>query len=204
MAVILTSRHPNIQVYRFAKVAFGVSSSPFLLNATIRHHLTSTDMPRESAEKVLKSLYVDDYVGGDDSDDSVFEMYKNLKIFFINGGFNMRKWVSNSLVFQERIEKSVEDTKIQDDDQTFSSSLFESTKNPSTAKLNVLGVGWERQKDLLFLDLTSQLETINNGTITKRAILGATSKLYDPLGLLSPVIILSKIIFQAICKSKVD
>jgi len=56
----------------------------------------------------------------------------------------------------------------------------------------------------LFLDLASPLETINNGTITKRAILGATSKFYDPLGLLSPVIITSKIIFQAICKSKVD
>ena len=111
----------------------------------------------------------------------------------------MRKWVSNSLVLQERIEKSeeqspqasqiqgkaVEDPKIQDDDQTFSSSLFESTKNTTTAKLKVLGVGWDSQKDLLFLDLTSQLETVNNGTITKRAILGATSKLYDPLGLLS-------------------
>ena len=68
----VTRRHPNIQVYRFARVAFGVSSSPFLLNATIRHHLVSTDIPREFADKVLKSLYVDDFVGGDDSDDSVF------------------------------------------------------------------------------------------------------------------------------------
>ena len=70
----VTSRHPNIQVYTFARVTFGVSPSPFLLNAIIRHHLTSTDIPREFADKVLKSLYVDDFVGGDDSDDSVFEM----------------------------------------------------------------------------------------------------------------------------------
>ena len=75
----ITRRHPNIQVYRFARVAFGVSSSPFLLNATIRHHLTSTYIPREFVEKVFKSLYVDDFVDGDDSDDSVFEMYKKLK-----------------------------------------------------------------------------------------------------------------------------
>ena len=80
----------------------------------------------------------------------------------------------------------------------------ESEKNPCRERLKVLGVGWDNQRDLLFLDLASPLETINNGTITKRAILGATRKFYDPLGLLSPVIILSKIIFQTICKSKVD
>lgn len=102
----ITSSHPNLQVYQFARVAFGVSSSPFLLNATIRHHLTSADIPKEFAEKVLKGLYVDDFVGGDDSDNFVFEMYKNLKLSFKGGGFNMRKWVSNSEALQERIEQS--------------------------------------------------------------------------------------------------
>lgn len=56
---------------------------------------------------------------------------------------------------------------------------------------------------MLFLDLRSSLETINNGTVTKRVILCATSRLYDPLDLPSPVMILSKII-QTICKSKLD
>ena len=96
------SKHPHLQVYRFA---FGISSSPFLLNATIRHHLTSTDLPEEFVDCVLKSLYVDDFVGGEDSDDLVFEMFKNLKSSFKSGGFNMRKWVSNSTLVQKRIEE---------------------------------------------------------------------------------------------------
>jgi len=104
----VTSTHPNIQVYRFARVIFGVFPSPFLVNAIIRRHLTSIDIPREFADKVLKSLYVDDLVGGDDSDDSVFEMYKKLKSSFSDGGFNMRKWVSHSAALQERIEDSKE------------------------------------------------------------------------------------------------
>jgi len=122
--------------------------------------------------------------------------------------------VSNSAASQERIKdseeespqvcqiqsKSVEGPKVQDEDKTFASSLFESAKNPSTEKLKVLGIGWDNQRVLLSLD--SRLETINNGTITKGAIVGATSKFYEPLGLLSPVIILSKIICQNISKSK--
>ena len=210
----VTSRHPNIQVYRFARDAFHVSSSPFLLNATIRHHLTSNDISREFADKVLKSLYVASFVGGDVSDNCVFEMYKELKSSFIDAGFSMRKWVSNSAALQERIKdseeespqvcqiqsKSVEGPKVQEEDETFASSLFESAKNPSTEKPKVLDIGWDNHRVLLSLD--SRLETINNGTITKGAILGATSNFYDPLGLLSPAIILSKIIFQNICKSK--
>ena len=201
-------------MYRFAIVAFGVSSSPFLLNAAIRHHLTSADIPREFAERIRKSLYVDDFVSGDDSDNSVLEMYENLKSSFKNGGFNMRKWVSNSKVLQERIEQSespshqvssrfVKERPIQEEDETYSSSLFETAKNSTTSKLKVLGVGWDREKDFLLLDLTSALETDNTCLVTKRAILGTTSKLYDSLGLLSPVIILLKIIFQSICKTGV-
>ncbi|XP_068742363.1 uncharacterized protein [Montipora capricornis] len=210
------SKHPNLQVYRFARVAFGISSSPFLFNATIRHHLTSTDLPEEFVDFVLKGLFVDDFVGGEDSDDLVFEMFKNLKSSFKSGGFNMRKWLSNSTLVRKRIEeheresplnveistKPVEECKIQEEGQAFSSSQFRAKGNPCSVRCKVRGIGWDTESDMFSLNLASPIETNNGCPITKRSILAATSKLYDPLGILSPVIILCKIIFQSVRKSK--
>ncbi len=48
---------------RFTRVMFGVSCSPFLLNATLQHHLSKyTASHPETVKKLTISLYVDDVV----------------------------------------------------------------------------------------------------------------------------------------------
>ena len=60
---------------RFTRVVFGVSSGPFLLNATIKHHLEAY---RSSNPKIVESLshstYVDDIVAGVNSEDDAFTL----------------------------------------------------------------------------------------------------------------------------------
>ena len=36
----INSEDPNIVIYRFCRVIFGMNCSPFLLNATLKHHVT--------------------------------------------------------------------------------------------------------------------------------------------------------------------
>ena len=61
---------------------------------------------------------------------------------------------------------------------------------PCSGRCKVLGIGWDTESDMFSLNLASPMETNNGSPITKRSILAATSKLYDPLGILSPVLIL--------------
>ena len=50
----------NLQVFRFCKIPFGVVSSPFLLEATIVHHLKQTNTPL--ATSLQRDIYVDNVV----------------------------------------------------------------------------------------------------------------------------------------------
>ena len=47
----------NVQVLRFPRVPFGMISSPFLLAATIKHHLTKAASP--IAHQIADNMYVD-------------------------------------------------------------------------------------------------------------------------------------------------
>ena len=71
------NEHPNIFVKRFNRVVFGVTSSPFLLNATIRHHVTKYEVYHpQFVSDFLASLYMDDFKMGKDSVPEAFESYK--------------------------------------------------------------------------------------------------------------------------------
>lgn len=62
---------PNIDTFRFSRFVFGVSSSPFLLNATIQHHVEKYAEEQPTVVgKLLKSIYVDDVVGSSTRDPS--------------------------------------------------------------------------------------------------------------------------------------
>jgi len=61
---------PKVIVLRFARVVFGISSSPFLLNATVKPHLEGhKERDPEFVETFLRSIYVDDLSSGGDTDE---------------------------------------------------------------------------------------------------------------------------------------
>ena len=71
----------EIVTLRFTCVVFGVSSSPFLLNATIKHHMMkyATRYP-QFVQTFMQSIYVDDVSFGAEDDDSAFDLYLKSKL----------------------------------------------------------------------------------------------------------------------------
>lgn len=67
--------------------------------------------------------------------------------------------------------------------------------------MKTLGFGWNCDADNLIYHL-QPLPVPER--VTKRSVLSSVSRLFDPLGLLSPVIIKAKVFMQALWLSKVD
>ena len=95
-------------MYRFTHVVFGITSSLYHLNATIRYHLSKfrEKYPHIVDEVVLKSLYVDDFLGGADDIVGGAKLYRVITENMRDAGLNMRKWATNFSEFSAIIEKS--------------------------------------------------------------------------------------------------
>ena len=101
------SSNAKIIVLRFLRVVFGIISSPFLLNGTLRFHLEKYHNRWEQfVEKFLQDLYVDDSSSGFNSVEEAFEFYKKAKLIMHEGGFELRKWASNSKELMDLINGS--------------------------------------------------------------------------------------------------
>ena len=94
-------------------MVFGVSSSPFLLNATIHHHVKQyTETQPDLVEKLLQSTYVDDVVGGADDEEQAYQFYQGSKELLLDGSFNLRKFVTSSHSLQTKIDRREAETQL--------------------------------------------------------------------------------------------
>lgn len=71
---------PDVRILRFTRVVFRVSSSPFLLNVTIKYHLEQyLESHPDTIRSLLQSTYVKDVIAGPASEDEAFDLYTQAK-----------------------------------------------------------------------------------------------------------------------------
>ena len=82
----VTVDRPELQAYKFTRVVFGVSPSPYLLNATIDKHLSQfEDTHSSTVKKIRDSIYVDDIVTGFASVLEAFQFFEDSRSIFSRG-----------------------------------------------------------------------------------------------------------------------
>jgi hypothetical protein len=171
-------------VYRFTRVSFGLTVSPFLLSATIREHLSLYDT--KLAELIDKDLYmdnilinVDEMKKGETKPPTIEEICKQAKEIFQVAGMNLREFFCSK---PEAIEQ-------------FPSE--ELAQNQFETKL--LGIKWNVHSERLIFTWPVFI-----GKITKRNCLSQIAKFYDPLGLSSPALLPAKLFMRKVFEANLN
>ena len=128
---------------------------------------------------------MDDLISGAESIEQAIQLRDELTSLMSKGGFRFRKWCSNEL--------SVLDGLTPDLLGTTASHEFEAAANVKT-----LGICWEPPNDVF--RFTIAIPDVR--PYTKRTVLSTIAQLYDPLGLLSPIIVQAKILLQELWANK--
>ena len=208
---------PEIVTLRFTQVVFGVSSSPFLLNATINHHMeTYHSVDPHFVDKFLASIYVDDLVTGSTDVNSAFEFYKKSRQRLAVAGLRLRKFITNSEelqcliqqnesqsedwgVIQPRSETASRDEEVVthgEEDISYAKSSLGVENNEQQGLHKILGIQWNITHDEFQFDVRGVAVAMEGSEPTKRSVVSATAKFFDPLGVISPVTVLFKMFAQ--------
>ena len=186
-------------VYRFCRVVFGLNASPFLLNATLRHHFFKYNAIDEPfVRKMLESFYVDDLVSGESTTDKAYTLYEKAKDRLASGGFKLRKWLSNDKILLKRIEmkEGIDSVEGESDQISYAKSTLGATSKSGEHK--VLGLAWDNDRDVI----KSSFDVVQRAVewvATRRNVLRLLAGIFDPLGLISPILVELKILFQELC-----
>jgi hypothetical protein len=180
---ILFRFDPNspIDVYQFNRVCFGVSSSPYLAMRVVRQLAAdSRDSYPLAAYEAENHMYVDDYISSVDGVDTAEYTYKEMIAMFKSGGFNLVKWISNDNQLMSRIPSA------------HKSPLAIKFDDDPNADTKIVGMQWQPADDNFHFKINIDFPE----TCTKRSILSVTARLFDPLGLISPVVAYMKLLIQ--------
>ncbi|KAL5468691.1 hypothetical protein EMCRGX_G029798 [Ephydatia muelleri] len=83
---------------------------------------------------------------------------------------------------------------------THSEATLGVSQNPNGEEHKVLGVVWNPEADQLIFDVAKLAQLALDLHPTRRNLVSLIGKFYDPLGFLSPVIIISKVLLQKLCQ----
>ena len=173
-----TDPESKFNIYRFKTVLFGSVSSPFMLYAALHFHLQRHSSA--VANDIANNLYVDNVLTGCATEAEAIDYYTKARSILDKAKFNLRSWSSNS----EQVRQSAQRDNVADKNDT----------------IKVLGLLWHTRSDTI--SLASKI-TVEQYSITKRAILQSSSAIFDPLGLITPVTIQAKTL-QELWKTNVN
>ena len=169
----------GVKHMRFNRIVFGNTSSPFILNAIVKCHISNYS-DCEVVQDLKRDMYADNWFSGADSVEEVASKYSTAYNIMAEANMSLEKLSSNSVMVASKFSDKMQ---ILRDDEANS----------------VLGLKWSSHTDTFSycgLNHDSEFEV----SYTKRTVLSLIAKVFDPCGFISPFIMYAKILFQDIWK----
>ena len=127
-------------------------------------------------------MYVDDCLSGADDVEATVKLQQSLDKMMERGGFNLTKWASYSREVLSHIAEQ---------EQAEASTLDFNASEP----LKALGICWNTLTDCFLFSVPPSMLPVSDPE-TKRSLLRIASRVFDPMGLITPFTIRAKVLFQ--------
>ena len=184
-----TTQKPRVHAMKVH--LFGGKSSPSVVNYCMRK--IADDHAEEFSEPAIdtlrRSFYMDDMIKSVSSVEEAKNLIPEMHALLQAGGFELGKFMSTSRDVIESVEENKRAKSLQNID------LHDSTLPQESA----LGLKWNVEGDFFTYSVNLQEKPL-----TKRGLLATTASLYDPLGLVAPVLLVPKLMQQQLCRQELD
>lgn len=170
-----------VKVYQLNTVTYGTVSAPFLAMRTLKQIAIDEGKNFPIAATVLSNdLYMDDILSGANTLEGAKTLQHQLIEILKTAQMSLHKWCGNTYELIPTTEKEYD----------FASS----------DEVKTLGIAWKAKTDCF----NFKVDVVDNVNPTKRSVLSVIARLFDPLGLLGPVITKAKIFMQRLWLLKID
>lgn len=168
-------------------VTYGTNSAPFLSTRCLVELARSNQkMYPLGADALLKQCYVDDILFGVETITELQDAHQQITRLLSTAGMTLHKRTSNSTAFLKSISMNHSQP-----------NYIISSENKSS---KVLGIQWSPLNDTFTLTLPVSSIDYN---ISKREVLSTIAKIFDPVGLINPYVVIAKILMQKIWLSRI-
>ncbi|XP_053692086.1 uncharacterized protein LOC128740561 [Sabethes cyaneus] len=180
------SEDQPVRTYELCTVTYRTAAAPYLATRCLQKLAEEGAETHPEGAKVLKNdFYVDDMLSGADDVEKGKRFVAEMISLMESAGMSLRKWNSNCEEILSTVPEALRDER----------SVLELDSSNSTVK--TLGLAWEPHTDCFKFSTPKWNET---AAITKRTVVSDVSRLFDPLGLVGPVVVQAKIYIQELWK----
>ena len=169
-------QHYRMKVHLFGGVWCAASSTYALRKAA-----DISDYEQKYKNSVYRDFYVDDWCISVETPEEGADMVKNVKSLVAQAGFTLTKFASND----ESVMSAISD------DEKSKSGVKEIGREGSAENKKMLGIRWDTKNDVFYFDVPEIDEQL-----TRRVMLSQLASVYDPFGILSPIILVGRCILQ--------